>query len=119
MDTDRQRNRPAAPSSNQGSARHAGAIARGHGGLGKTLRETEAYLALNERLAGRIPESARGEIRVACVEGDCLVIAAASSARATQARLLADTLLQAVREHWPGRLARTRVIVMPGDHQAP
>ena len=94
-------------------ARRVDAIARGQSGLGQALRRTEAYMALNARLVDLIPERARGEIMVACVDGDCLVIAAASSARATQARLLADQLLDAARKHWPGELARSRIIIAP------
>lgn len=71
-------------------------------------------MALNARLADLIPETARGEIMIACVDGDCLVIAAASSARATQARMLAASLLQAAQAQWPANLARSRVIVTPG-----
>ena len=100
-------------------ARRADAIARGHGGLGQALRRAEAYMALNARLIDIIPEPARGEIMVACVDGDCLVIAAASSARATQARLLADQLLDAARKHWPEALACSRVIVTPELKRAP
>lgn len=102
-----------------GSGEHAGArrvdtIARAQGGIGPALRRAEAYIALNERVRERIPEGVRGEIAIACVERDCLVIAAASSARAAQARLLAASLLEAARTHWPEALARTRVIVTPG-----
>lgn len=99
--------------SRQRGARRADDIARATGGLGQALRRAEAYLALNGRLAGLIPENARGEIMIACVDGECLVIAAASPARAAQARLLAASLLQAARRHWPGRLERSRVIVTP------
>lgn len=102
-----------------GIARRADAIARGQGGLGQALRRAEAYLALNARLVEFIPERARGEIMVACIDGDCLVIAAASSARATQARLLADSLLEAARKHWPGELARSRIIVTPDLGRSP
>lgn len=102
------------PAAERGGARRADAIARAQGGLAQALRRAEAYMALNGRLAELIPEQARGEIMVACVDGDCLVIAAASSARAAQARLLAASLLQAARDHWPGKLERSRVIVTPG-----
>ncbi|MFO7764524.1 MAG: DciA family protein [Wenzhouxiangellaceae bacterium] len=95
-------------------ARRVDAIAGDRGGPGRALRQAQAFLALNARLRERIPENARGRIAVACIEGDCLVIAAASSARASQARLLADSLLEAAQRHWPGKLARTRVIVAPG-----
>jgi len=93
--------------------RRVDAIAQGHGGMGKALRRAETYIGLNARLRPLIPENARGDITIACVEGDCLVVAAASSARATQARLMADALLQTARAHWPTRLTRTRVIVVP------
>jgi len=100
-------------------ARRVDVIARGQGGLGQVLRRAEAYMALNARLVELIPEPARGEIMVACVDGDCLVIAAGSSARATQARLLADSLLEAARRHWPEKLARSRVIVTPEIGRTP
>lgn len=100
-------------------ARRADTIARAQGGLGQALRRAESYMALNARLVELIPERARGEIMIACVDGDCLVIAAVSSARATQARLLATSLLEAARKHWPAALARTRVIVTPEIGQAP
>jgi len=100
-----------------GDARRADDIARGQSGLSQALRRAEAYIALNARLADLIPERARGEIMIACVDGDCLVIAAASSARAAQARLLATSLLEAAQKHWPGKLSRSRVIVAPGLEQ--
>ena len=106
------------PTRNPAGARRADAIAHEQGGLGQALRRAEAYLALNARLVDLIPERARGEIMIACVDGDCLVIAAASSARATQARLLATSLLEAARKHWPGELSRSRVIVTPGLERA-
>ncbi len=99
-------------------ARRVDTIARGQGGLGQALRRAEAYMALNTRLAELIPEKARGEIMIACVDGDCLVIAAGSSARAAQARLLATSLLEAAQKHWPEKLARSRVIVTPELIQA-
>lgn len=94
-------------------ARRAEAIAAESAGPGRALRQAQAYLALNARLRAQIPENARAHIAVACVEGDCLVIAAASSARASQARLIAEALLAEARHHWPGELTRTRIIVAP------
>ncbi len=60
-----------------------------------------------------LPEQARGQIQVACVEDDYLVLAAASPAWASRARLLADTLLNEVNRHLDQPLRRTRVIVAP------
>ncbi|MDT8409494.1 MAG: DciA family protein [Wenzhouxiangellaceae bacterium] len=89
-------------------------IARGNSGLAKVLRQAESYIALNRRIRDRLPESVRGEIGVARVSGACLVIAAASPARATQARMLASALLQAAANDWPDELTETRIIVVPG-----
>jgi hypothetical protein len=101
-----------------GATRRIDSIARSKGGFGGLLRETEAYIALNKRIAHAVPASARGEIGIACVEGDCLVIAATSSARATQARLAADAILEAAQRCWPRPLKRTRIVVAPGTSLA-
>ena len=108
------RSRPDRADPEQPGARRVGAIAGDRGGSARALRQARAYLALNTRLQARIPENARSRIAIACVEGDCLVIAAASPASASQARLLADSLLEAARDHWPDSLTRTRIIVVPG-----
>jgi hypothetical protein len=97
-----------------GGTRRVDSIARDSGGFGGLMRETEAYIALNRRVADAIPASARGQVGIACVDGDCLIIAAASPARATQARLAADAILEAAQKCWPRPLTRTRVIVTPG-----
>lgn len=76
-------------------------------------------MALNRRLAPLIPQAARGEVMVACVDDDCLVIAASSAARATQARLLAGSLLEAAQSHWPGKLTRSRIIIAPNLARTP
>jgi len=99
--------------SEQSRARRASTIEGDRSGPGQALRKARAYLALNARVQALIPDTARGRIAIACVEDDCLVIAASSSASASQARLLADSLLEAACHHWPERLTRTRVIVMP------
>ncbi|MDT8438225.1 MAG: DciA family protein [Wenzhouxiangellaceae bacterium] len=98
----------------QPRARRADAIAGSDGQLAALLRQTRAWLALNQRLADVFPANGNGEIGIARVDGDCLVIAAASPARATQARNLAGRLLAEARRHWPGELTRARVIVAPG-----
>jgi hypothetical protein len=102
------------PADRRSGDRRIDAIARDDARLAAVLRSTEAYAALNRRVADAVPASAHGEIGIARVDGDCLVIAAASPARATQARLAADALLRAARQHWPEPLRRTRVIVAPG-----
>lgn len=87
---------------------------RGGSRFSALLREVQAYAELNRRIRDSIPESARGEIGIARIDGGCVVIAAATPARATQARLAADSILGAARSHWPGRLDSSRVVVTPG-----
>lgn len=82
-------------------------------GLSRLLRRAQAYAALNRRLQAEMPEAARERIRVACVEGDCLVLAASSPAWASRARVLAEGLRASAEELWPTPVRRTRVIVMP------
>ena len=90
-------------------------IAAAHPQLARTLRLARTYADLNDRLLPEIPENARGQIRIACVEDDCLVIAAASPAWASRARMLAGDLLAAANALWPESLERWRVIVVPED----
>ena len=91
-------------------------ITKGQTGLASAVRKAELYLALNRRIQPLLPASSRGQIAIACIEGDCLIIAAASPARATQARLHAEAILDQVRVLWPAPLRRTRVVVVPGLH---
>jgi len=52
-------------------------------------------------------------IRIARIDGDCLVLAATSPAWASRARLAAADYLEAARAVWPSALRQTRVIVVP------
>jgi len=87
------------------------AVAGGDRRLASLLRASQAFEALDARLRPHLSEASRGNIRVACVEGDCLVLAAASSAWASRARLEAQNLLEHAKELWPGELTKTRIIV--------
>lgn len=89
-------------------------IARGASGLQHALRRAETYLALNARLAPELPEALRAHLRVACIEGETLVLAAGSPAWATQARMHQARLLEAARQLWPEPLSGVRVIIAPG-----
>ncbi|MCA1780405.1 MAG: hypothetical protein LC637_13830 [Xanthomonadaceae bacterium] len=102
------------PAENQSGWARIREITRGQTGLASALRKAELYLALNRRIQPMLPVSSRGEIAIACIEGDCLVLAAASPARATQARLHAHSILDQVRTLWPAPLRSTRVVVVPG-----
>ncbi|MBY6205172.1 DciA family protein [Halomonas denitrificans] len=89
-------------------------IARSASGLQQALRRAETYLALNARLAPALPEPLRAHLRVACIEGETLVLAAGSPAWATQARMHQASLLEVAKALWPQPLANVRVIVAPG-----
>ncbi len=79
--------------------------------MASLLRASGAFEALDSRLQTHLGEAARGNIRVACVDGNCLVLAAASPAWASRARLEAENLLDQAKQIWPGELTKTRIIV--------
>ena len=79
--------------------------------LNTLLKAGRLFEELDGAVQPTLPEQARGMIQVACVEEDCLVLAAASPAWASRARLLASTVLAEANRHLPEPLKRTRVIV--------
>jgi|GEM_PF-3452536 len=106
---------PSAESSRlAGKPRHTREIAAGQPGLAAALRQAESYLALNRRLRDSLPPQMRGRVGVACIDQDCLVLAAATPELATRARLNAASILTAARQWWPTALKRSRIIVVPG-----
>jgi hypothetical protein len=80
--------------------------------LDMLLKAGRLFDELDRRIQPILPEAARGRIQVACVEDDCLVLAAASPAWASRARLLAESALVEVNQHLPTPLKRTQVIVV-------
>ncbi len=89
-------------------------VVGGNRGLDKLLKAGRLFEELDRVVQPILPEQARGRIQVACIEEDCLVLAAASPAWASRARLLADTALAEANRHLPDPLKRTRVIVAEG-----
>lgn len=96
-----------------GKARHAREIARGQPGLAAAIRRAESYIALNRRLATLLPTEMRGRLGVACIEHDCMILAAATPELATRARLMSRELLTSANQWWPSPLTRSRIIVTP------
>ena len=86
-------------------------IAQGQPGLASAIRQAEAFSELNRRIQPKLPIEARAHICIACVDGDRLVIAAASPVWATKARMLAHELLIAANELWPQPLQTTKVLI--------
>ncbi|MCH8476579.1 MAG: DUF721 domain-containing protein [Wenzhouxiangella sp.] len=87
------------------------AVSAADRGLAGLLRLARAFEALDQRLQPLLPEPARGRIQVACIEGDTLVLAAASPTWSSRARLEAPRLLEAAAQIWPTPLRHTRIIV--------
>lgn len=81
--------------------------------LQRLVRAQRVFEALDKKIQPMLSESARGRIRVACVDNSTLVLAAASSAWASRARLEADRALETARTIWPEELTGVRVIVSP------
>ena len=86
-------------------------IAQRQPGLGSAMRQAEAYLELNRRIQPSLPPDVRDNVQIACVEGDCLMIAAASPVWATRARMLANDILSATNQLWPQPLKSARVFI--------
>lgn len=86
-------------------------IAQRQPGLGSAMRQAEAYLELNRRIQPSLPPDVRENVRIACVEGDCLMIAAASPVWATRARMLANDILNATNRLWPRPLKSAQVFI--------
>jgi hypothetical protein len=87
--------------------------------LARLLRAQRLFEALDEEIQPALSEACRNRLRVACVEGETLILAAPSSAWASRARLEAATALTAARKLWPGELRQVRVIVAPWNVEGP
>ena len=81
--------------------------------LTRTLRAQNQFEALNRELRPAFSAVCRDHVQVACVNGQTLVLAAASSAWAGRVRLEAANALQVARRLWPGPLEQVQVIVVP------
>lgn len=79
--------------------------------LAALLRAASAFETLEKHVLAEIGEESRDQIRVACVEGDTLVLSVQTPAWASRARLEAAGLLRAARSLWPTELRHWRVIV--------
>ena len=96
---------------NKASETAVGEIADRDRQLASLLRTARIQDQLDQRLRPLLPDQVRDHVQLACIEADCLVLAADSPAWATRARLEAPKLLEAARKLWPQELTRTRVIV--------
>lgn len=83
--------------------------------LSRLLRAERLFAALDAQIQPCLSDLARGQLRVACVQDETLVLAAQSSAWATQARLEAQNALAAAQQVWPAPISKVRVIVAPWD----
>jgi hypothetical protein len=88
-------------------------ISEADGGLGRLLATARALERLDAHLQSTLPARLRGQVRLACIEGKTLVLAASSPAWASRARLLADDMLREANRQLDEPLTSTRVIVVP------
>jgi hypothetical protein len=91
--------------------KRAGDIAGADRRMARLLRLARLFETIDGHIQPMLPESARGHIRVSCLDDDCLVLAAQSPAWASRARLLADSLLTEVNRHLPKPVKRVKVVV--------
>jgi hypothetical protein len=81
--------------------------------LSQLLRRTECYEAMEAQIQGAISTRLQGQIQVACVEGEQLIVAVPSSAWVARARLEAQAMIKAAQGVWDGPLSEVKVIVGP------
>ncbi|MGY6631095.1 MAG: DciA family protein [Wenzhouxiangella sp.] len=93
------------------NARPVQAVVDGHRSLAALLRAGKAFDELEKRLRPHMSEISRETVRVACVEGDTLVLSVTTPAWASRARLEAPRLLYEAQAIWPSPLRQFRVIV--------
>ncbi|MFW5815553.1 MAG: DciA family protein [Wenzhouxiangella sp.] len=99
----------------RGAEKQAIDVVAGSDPLQRLVRAQRVFEALDERIQTSLSTSARGKIRVACVDGATLVLVASSSAWASRARLEAARALATAQEVWPETLSEVRVIVSAGQ----
>lgn len=87
--------------------------------MARLLRAQRLFEALDREVQPSLSDLCRNQVRVACVEGETLVLAARSSAWASRARMEAVTALSAARKVWPSELKQARIIVAPWNEPEP
>ncbi|NDY96679.1 DciA family protein [Wenzhouxiangella limi] len=90
-------------------------IVAGSNPLQRLVRAQRVFEALDAKIQPALSQAVRGRIRVACVDGETLVLAADSPVWASRARLEADHALEIARTVWPEALTKVRVIVATGS----
>lgn len=98
----------------QGAEKQAIEVVAGSDPLQRLVRAQRVFEALDAKIQATLSASARGKVRVACVDGATLVLVAPSPAWASRARLEAARALQTAQEIWPETLSEVRVIVSAG-----
>ncbi len=92
-------------------ARPVQAVLNGNRSLAALLRAGRAFDELEKRLRPHMSEISRETVRVACVEGDTLVLSVTTPAWASRARMEAPRLLYEAQAIWPTPLRQFQVIV--------
>lgn len=93
------------------NARPVQAVLNGNRSLAALLRAGKAFDELEKRLRPHMSEISRETVRVACVEGDTLILSVTTPAWATRARMEAPRLLQEAQAIWPTPLRQFQVII--------
>lgn len=92
-------------------ARPVQAVLDGNRSLSALLRAGRAFDELEKRLRPHMSEISRETLRVACVDGDTLVLSVTTPAWASRARMEAPRLLYEAQAIWPTPLRQFQVIV--------
>ncbi|HEY7905923.1 MAG TPA: DciA family protein [Wenzhouxiangella sp.] len=79
--------------------------------LRRLLALSQSYAVIDAKIQGVLSTRLQGQLQVACVRGETLVVSVRSSAWVARANLEAQELLKAARSAWDGPLTDLKVIV--------
>ena len=81
--------------------------------LARLLRLSERYAVIDAQIHGVLSPRLQGQVRLACIQEDQVILAAASPAWVSRAKLESGEVLKMVRTVWDHPLSTVKVIVGP------
>lgn len=81
--------------------------------LRRLVALTQSYAVVDAKIQGVLSTRLQGQLQVACVRGETLVVSVPSSAWVARANLEGQEILKAARQAWDGPLTELKVIVTP------
>lgn len=81
--------------------------------LRRLVALTQSYAVVDAKIQGVLSTRLQGQLQVACIRDETLVVSVPSSAWVALANLEGQEILKAARQAWDGSLTALKVIVTP------